>query len=133
GTSYTDTSLTEYDTNYYYTVRAYTTLNGSTYLSNYDQSGVIIHYLAVPQLTEISSTASGITVSWLKVSGATSYRLYRKTSSSKWVNIATLDSSCTSYTDTTGVSGTTYFYTVRAQSSDGMSWFDSVGISATCQ
>ncbi|MCC8182130.1 MAG: hypothetical protein LIO45_04010 [Clostridiales bacterium] len=133
GTSYTDTSLTAYDTNYYYTVRAYTTLNGTTWLSGYDSSGVMLHYLAVPQLDEASSNESGITVSWLAVSGATSYCLYRKTDGAKWTCIATLDDDCTSYTDTTGVSGTTYYYTVRAQSADGISWYDTAGVSAICQ
>ncbi|MCD7735225.1 MAG: hypothetical protein LUH48_08920 [Clostridiales bacterium] len=134
GTSYTDSSLTSYNTEYYYTVRAYTTVNGSTYYGGYDRTGIMLHYLAVPQLSAADSTDAGIVLNWLPVSGATSYLVYRKTSSSGWVRIATLDSgSITSYTDTTGVSGTTYYYTVRAKSANGLSWYNQTGVSALCQ
>ncbi|MCC8128859.1 MAG: hypothetical protein LIO51_02835 [Clostridiales bacterium] len=132
-TSYTDSSLTTYNTNYYYTVRAYITVNGKSYSGGYDTTGLMLHYLAVPQLCDAESTDSGITVEWIKVSGATSYLVYRKTSDTKWTKIATLDSSATSYTDTTGVSRTTYYYTVRAKSANGLSWYDATGVSATCQ
>ncbi|MCD8383218.1 MAG: hypothetical protein LUC30_10000, partial [Clostridiales bacterium] len=132
-TSYTDSSLADYNTNYYYTVRAYTTVNGTTCYSSYDTTGMMIHFLAVPQLSGADSTASGITVSWLKVSGATSYLIYRKTASTGWKEIATLDSGDTSYDDASGVSGTTYYYTVQAKSANGLSWYDETGVSAVCQ
>ncbi|MCD7802483.1 MAG: hypothetical protein LUH09_06215 [Clostridiales bacterium] len=134
GTSYTDSSLTSYNTEYYYTVRAYATVNGSTYYGGYDRTGIMLHYLAVPQLSAADSTDAGVVLNWLPVSGATSYLVYRKTSGSGWVRIATLDSgSITSYTDTTGVSGTTYYYTVRAKSANGLSWYNQTGVSALCQ
>ncbi|MCD7761231.1 MAG: hypothetical protein LUH16_05590 [Clostridiales bacterium] len=132
-TSYTDSGLTAYDTNYYYTVRAYVTVSGTTYYGGYDTTGILLHYLAVPQLNDADSTSSGITISWIKVSGATSYLVYRRTSDADWTQIATLDSVATDYTDTTGVSGMTYYYTVRAKSDNGLSWYNETGVSATCQ
>lgn len=61
-----------------------------------------------------------ISVLWTAVTGATSYDVYRSTTSG--VAGTLLGSSTTSsYVDTTGVLGTTYYYTVKAVNSAGAS------------
>lgn len=61
------------------------------------------------------TTNARVTLAWQPVSGATSYRVYRGTSSGTiTTNITPLGVAGTSYTDTTAVNGTTYWYTVRA-------------------
>ncbi|MCC8182242.1 MAG: Ig-like domain-containing protein [Clostridiales bacterium] len=84
--------------------------------------------LTTPVLASADNATSGITVKWNAVSGADSYRVYRKVSGSGWSQIGT--STSTSYTDTTAASGTTYIYTVRAVSGSALSGYDSTGI--TC-
>lgn len=105
GTSYTDTTA-KTGTTYYYTVKAYSGSYASSYITN-----KTIKYLAQPSVT-LSNTSSGVKVSWGKVTGASGYYVYRKTTSGSWTKIKTTTS--TSYTDTSAKNGTTYYYTVRA-------------------
>ncbi|MCD7760749.1 MAG: hypothetical protein LUH16_03100, partial [Clostridiales bacterium] len=106
-TSYTDATA-ESGTTYYYTVRAVSGSVYSGYLTN-----VSVVRLAQPTVT-LSNASTGVKVTWGAVDGAQSYRVYRKVSGGSWKQIATVTT--TSYTDTTAVSGTTYYYTVRAVS-----------------
>ncbi|MCD7753053.1 MAG: fibronectin type III domain-containing protein, partial [Clostridiales bacterium] len=63
----------------------------------------------------LANAATGVKVSWGKVTGASGYYVYRKTSGGTFSKIATVTSGSTvSYTDKTAKSGTTYYYTVRA-------------------
>ncbi len=72
-----------------------------------------------PNLKSISNTSSGVKITWGKVSGADTYRVYRKTKSGDWKY---LDStSKTGYTDKTAKSGTKYYYSVRARNEAGNS------------
>ena len=112
GTSYTDTTA-KTGTTYYYTVKAYSGSYASSYITN-----KTIKYLAQPSVT-LSNTSSGVKVSWGKVTGASGYYVYRKTSSGSWTKIKTTTG--TSYTDTSAKNGTTYYYTVRAYSGSTMS------------
>ncbi|MCC8129576.1 MAG: hypothetical protein LIO51_06540, partial [Clostridiales bacterium] len=106
-TSYTDKTAKS-GTTYYYSVRAY---RGS-YSSSYVTNRTIVR-LAQPSVT-LSKVSGGVKVSWGKVSGATKYRVYRKTAgASSWTTIKSSTTS-TNYTDTTAKSGTTYYYSVRA-------------------
>ena len=58
-----------------------------------------------------AATASGIKLTWKKVTGATNYAVWRRVEGSDdWVRIATTKS--TSYTDTTAEVGVTYYYAV---------------------
>lgn len=120
--SYTDASNLS-GNKYYYTVRSYVG-NFSTakanrysaaYWSGYDSAGVEAKRLASPSLKNVTSSASGITVSWNSVSGATGYAVYRKVEGGSWTSIGTTES--TNYTDKSGMTnGRTYYYTVRAYS-----------------
>ncbi|MCD8383606.1 MAG: leucine-rich repeat protein [Clostridiales bacterium] len=120
-TSYTDTTASS-GTTYYYTVRAY----AGSVLSDYETDRTIL-YLAQPEFT-LENTSSGVQVTWSTVSGATSYRVYRKVSGgNSWTRIATVSSSTLTYTDTAveDGSGTTYYYTVRAVSGNTLGSYDS--------
>ena len=80
-----------------------------------------------PTLTGISNVSNGVKITWNASSGATKYRVFRKTGNNGWSAYANVTG--TSYTDTHAVSGTTYTYTVRALDSSGnyASWFDETG------
>jgi hypothetical protein len=75
------------------------------------------YYLSPPSsVGAVANSSNGITVSWISVSGATSYRLYRSTSSSGTYSYLTSTSS-TSYTDTGLPTNATYYYKVSAYNS----------------
>ena len=105
-TSYTDKNAKEGQT-YYYTARAY---HGDD-LSTYEKfPGITV--LACPEFTMTNGT-NGVTIGWEKVTGAETYRVYRRTSATgSWTQLTEM--SGLSYTDKTAKSGTTYYYTVRA-------------------
>ena len=97
--------------NYTYTVRAY---DGKVN-SSYDSKGITTKYLATPTLSSVSSSKSGITFKWGKVTGASGYIVYRKTGNGGWQQIATVKGNTkVSYLDKTAKKGTTYTYTVKA-------------------
>ncbi|HEY4743660.1 MAG TPA: fibronectin type III domain-containing protein [Desulfuromonadaceae bacterium] len=75
-----------------------------------------------PTGLQVTST-SPITLSWTAVSGATSYRVYRGTTSGGLSSKELLASSITTTTfaDNTATGNTTYFYQVSAVNSDGVS------------
>ena len=83
--------------------------------------------LATPKLTGAESTKDGILVTWETVVGAEKYRVYRKTGSSGWMNMA--ETSSPNYTDKAVTYGTTYTYTVRCVDANGnyTSKFDEAG------
>ncbi len=72
-----------------------------------------------PKLKTIFNTQSGVKITWGKVSGADTYRVYRKTSKGDWTYIGSTTK--TYYTDKTAKSGTKYYYAVRARNEAGNS------------
>ena len=121
-TSYTDTSAAA-GTTYTYTVRCLNSSN--TVVSGYDSVGVsgawtksTAGYIATPTLVCAAASGSGIKVTWKAVSGAAGYRIYRKTGSGSWSNLADVGA-VTSYQDNSAASGTKYTYTVRCLNSSG--------------
>lgn len=96
---------------YTYTVRAY---KGTT-LSWFESEGRTVKRLAEPVLT-VANAASGITVNWNSITGASGYLVYRKqANATSWTRIATIAGNTkTTYTDTNVSNGVQYVYTVRA-------------------
>ena len=121
GTSYDDTSATPERT-YYYWVKAknsYGTSGYSSYNTGYRK-------LAIP--TGVSATDGTYTdkvrVTWSSVSGATSYKVYRATSSGGSKSYLGYSTS-TTYDDTSASPEKTYYYWVKASNSYGSSGYSS--------
>ena len=98
--------------------------------NQYDQNITLSAAVVAPSAptgvsaTDGSSTAN-VMVKWNSVSGATSYRVYRATSSTgAKTELGSWQTSC-SYTDTSATPGTQYYYWVKAMNSGGMSGFSS--------
>jgi len=120
-TSYTDKTAKS-GTAYYYTVRA----ENEVGLSSYNSTGLSIKRLANPKLSKKENTTSGVKITWGKVTGASGYIVYRKTSSGSWKEIGKTTKPY--YTDKNAKSGTTYYYTVRAYSGSVKSYYDADGL-----
>ena len=121
-TSYTDTASLTSGTKYTYTVRAFTGSEWSWY-----NSGISVSKLTIPTLVKAENASGGIKVSWKSVKGASSYRVYRKTSGGSWKRIVN-STKGTSYTDKSSLSsGTKYYYTVRAIKGSDLSYYDTKG------
>ena len=109
-------------TTYYYTVRA----ENEAGLSDHNTTGLSVKRLANPKLTKKENTANGVKIAWGKVTGASGYIVYRKTSSGSWKQL--VKTTKTTYTDKTAKSGTTYYYTVCAYSGSVKSSYDTTGL-----
>lgn len=130
-TSYTDTAISGGAT-YYYTVAAYSAIDGKLIYSTYDGTGISGVAMDAPQLNSVSMGKTGLIVKWTSISGASSYRIYRKTASTDWEQIASVSSGTTSYEDTNAlVDGTTYTYTVAGCTSNAVGTYNTTGISGT--
>lgn len=88
-------------------------------------SGEISVELGQPSGLSIKNTASGITLSWTAVSGATEYVVYKKNGLS-WSDPITVTTN--SYSVGALTSGTTYQYTVSAKRGNIESGKDSTGV-----
>ena len=111
--TYTDKKLKS-GTSYKYAVRAYKTVNGKELLStSYPQIATSTNPATVSfKLTAGSKKA---TVKWSKVTGASGYKIYYKTSKNgKWVGLKTVNNKTTNYTKTKLASKKTYYFTVKA-------------------
>ena len=116
-------------TKYTFTVRCISS-DGKSHTSDFDHTGKTIEYIAAPKLTSVNGVATGIQISWGKVTGAQRYGVYCKVGSGNWSKIG--DTTSTSFTWTGAKSGTAYSFTVRCISSDGKSFissFDNTGLS----
>ncbi len=101
---------------YIYTVKAFARASSDYDVSGYDKTGLKIYYLATPSLKSATSTKAGVKLQWNKISGASGYKIYRKTGNNPWGEaIATVKgNSVVTYVDKTAKKGVTYTYTVRA-------------------
>lgn len=112
--TFTDTGLTTGKT-YYYKVRGYKTVNGVKVHSEYSEVKSAKPYLTTPTVTAKRNSYNSNKVTWNGISGATGYKVYRATSKSgKYSLIATKGKDVRSYVDTKRITGTTYYYKVRA-------------------
>ena len=143
-TSYTHKNSKKYPLvggkKYNYRVRAYN--KSSKKWGSYSATKTIT-IPAVPSTVKMAKVErianNKVNISWNKASNATSYRIYyKKSGASKWTAIANVSSSKTSYTHTSSkkyplVSGSKYFYTVRAYNKNSKKWggYNTKGISVT--
>lgn len=131
-TSYKSSGLTP-SVKYTYTVRAYFNAKGKQVLGGYVKKG--ISKKVVPGKPVLKSATPSvkkkITLKWNKVSGISTYKVYRRTGlSKKWKEVATVYSN--RYTDKKVKFGEQYTYTVRAMYRTGtkkvLSSYDKNGI-----
>ena len=127
-TSYTWTKAKS-GTKYTFTVRCLDKNN--KYIGSYDSKGKTLTYIAAPKLSSAANTATGVKISWGKVTGAAKYRVFYKTGNSGWKKIA--DTTSTSYTWKGVKSGTKYTFTVRCldKNNNYIGSYDSKGKSVT--
>ncbi|MCI9491168.1 MAG: hypothetical protein HFG97_14460 [Dorea sp.] len=124
---YKDTTAVS-GTEYIYTVSGY---NGSVE-STYDEAGVGCLYLKTPALISAQGSSSDVKVTWEKIPEADGYTIHRKEKETggSWTQIGKVDNNSTvTYSDTTGVTGTLYAYTVRAYKGTTRSGYVGSGIS----
>lgn len=99
----------------------------------YKSKGIKVNYLAMPKVGTVTfDSKNRAKVTWSTVSGATSYKVFRKINSEKeWTEIATVKGGTKkSYLDKVSKkSGYTYKYTIRAISKDATSYYSEKGIS----
>lgn len=116
----------KWGSSYTYTVRCIN--SAGQFISGYEQKGWShTHYLDTPQITKLSSTGDGVSITWDKVDGAAQYRVYYK-GRNGWTRMA--QTSGTGYVDKDVSIGTTYTYTVRCLNAAGdtfTSSFNSAG------
>ncbi len=106
--AYTDKTAKS-GTKYYYTVKA---VRDGEY-SKYDNDGVSRTYLAVPKISSVSNKSSYVEIKWGKVTGASSYDVYRKVKGGSWAKLDSTKS--TTFKDKTAKAGKVYEYKVRAK------------------
>ncbi len=131
GTTFTDPNVVA-GTTYWHTARP---VNNTASTGGYDKAGVSATAIPIvptgPVMIDAQATATGIVASWDAFPDADRYTVYRKADGdTKWTNLGKAYD--TSYTDTTGVAGTTYWYMVRAVKDNAfIGTYDKVGVSAT--
>jgi hypothetical protein len=118
GTSYVDGTAAVGHT-YVYTVRGVNA--AGQYITSFDTVGKSVTISATldtsaPVITEVTSGAYGVIVTWKANNGVTKYAIFRKTDSGKWTKIG--ESSGTSYLDSAVTDGA-YNYTVRGVDASG--------------
>ena len=110
---------------YYYWVVA----SNSTSSSTSDWSTADSGYVKLTAPGSVAATenqSDKVTVSWSDVAGETGYSIWRYESNNSGLAsiVGTAAANATSYNDTTGVAGTTYYYWVRATNSTSQSMSD---------
>ena len=139
--TYTDSSATA-GIEYTYTVRAYKMVDGKELYGGFDNTGVsasvkkndqALGTVVLDKATD--STRGGIIVSWKAVNGAENYRIFKKFTGGSWQKVTDVTADKLSYEDSSGVTGKTYTYTVRAykmvNGKEVLGGFDSKGLTVT--
>ncbi len=107
-TSFYDT--TEKGSNYFYT---YYVEAANEYGEGVSGNNMRMHlYMKAPELVSVK-WSDGNVVKWKRVAGATSYKIYRRTPSGEYKEIAEV-TDVLSYTDKTAKKSSKYYYTVAA-------------------
>lgn len=85
---------------------------------------VTIARLKLAKVTVKSAQQAGaIKLTWNKASGASGYKIYRRTAKGRYVCIKTVKSGTTSYVDKTVKSGNRYYYCVKAYNGNVLSGY----------
>ena len=124
-TSFTDSGVSPNRTETY-TIRCIDK-NGNT-VSGFNSNGWSKKYTpAAPTISKLENTSGGIKISWNKIAGVYSYRLYYKPASGGWKRFK--DTTATSFTDSGVVPNKTETYTIRCIDKNGktVSGFNSNG------
>jgi fibronectin type 3 domain-containing protein len=106
GTSFTDTSVTD-GTTYYYEV---TSVNSGGQSASSPQSAALP--IAAPTNLAATGNNASVALTWTNTTGATSFNIKRAVTSGGPYTTVASDVTGTSYTDTTAINGTTYYYVV---------------------
>ena len=138
-TSYVDTTVKSGVT-YTYTVKAYCKDGDKKIYGSYDKTGKsAVTKAKAPTLVSAKATGGNkVTFTWKAVSGVDGYRVYRKTGSGSYKDLAYVSKDKTSYVDSTVKAGVKYTYTVRAyhKSSSGsklLGYYSETGKSVTAK
>jgi Zn-dependent metalloprotease/uncharacterized protein YjdB/fibronectin type 3 domain-containing protein len=112
-TSYINTGLTT-NTTYYYKIRSYNTAGTSKLYGSFSSAVSAKPIPSVPtSVKATSSSYNSINISWITVSGASGYEVYRATSSTgPYSKIST--TSALSFKNTSLTTGKAYYYEVRS-------------------
>jgi NHL repeat len=124
-TSFVDTNNIHDGTTYYYVITAQNA--GGKSVSSAEASATPLFSLP-PTISHIAATNGSVSLEWSISTGAKSYNVKRSTTSGSEVTITNVSS--TSYTDTTVVNGTTYYYVISAVNLGG-DGTNSLEVSAT--
>lgn len=90
---------------------------------------VTIASLKLAKVTVKSAQQAGaIKLTWNKASGASGYKIYRRTAKGRYVCIKTVKSGTTSYVDKTVKSGNRYYYCVKAYNGNVLSGYTEASI-----
>lgn len=113
-TNYLDTKVSN-NTTYTYTVRA---INEVGYNTGSNRTDCTIKRVVAPSTLTLKNNDGRIIATWSKVTGATSYKLFRRTvnsngTKSDWAAVSSRSSALT-YTDKSVTKGKTYEYAVRS-------------------
>lgn len=113
--SYVHSGLTSGRT-YYYKVRAYRTVSGTKHFGAYSDVKSVKPVPVSAKIAKVTAGTSQAKVTWSKVSGASGYRLYYKTSKNgTWKYVTQIGSgNTTSYTHKGLKKGQTVYYKMRA-------------------
>ena len=90
---FNNTTYTDYPFRYnagYYNYSEITNMGWNTYLTKNP-------FLRVPKMSAVTNVYGGVKTDWIATPGAEKYRVFRKTGSGSWANLA--DTTATTYTD----------------------------------
>lgn len=94
--------------------------------SGFYSDGALLKYVSAPVTQKVMTYPRNIVFYWESVSGATSYRVYRRAAGESWRYLCNVRG--TSYTDNNVTKGKYYRYTVKAVSYTHMSGCDFDGV-----